>query len=68
VGRSEIYYLSQEEARQIVDAITAITENWTDTCEHAGPSTNDRRVLAGAAIFNLYVFTGYSDPVALPDR
>jgi len=34
----------------------------------AGLSTNDRRVFAGAAIFNPHVFTGYSDPVSLPDR
>ena len=61
--------LGEEEAREIVDTqVTAITENWLDTCGQAGLSTNDRRVLAGAAIFNPYVFTGYSDPVSLPDR
>jgi serine/threonine-protein kinase HipA len=69
IERSEVYHLSEEEAREIVETnITAITENWLDTCEQAGLSTNDRRVFAGAAIFNPYVFTGYSDPVSLPDR
>ncbi|MHB8471231.1 MAG: HipA domain-containing protein, partial [Gaiellaceae bacterium] len=69
IERSEIYHLSEKEAREIVDTqVTAITENWLDTCEQAALSTNDRRVLAGAAIFNPYVFTGYSDPVSLPDR
>ncbi len=28
------------------------TESRLDTCEQAGLSTNDRRVLAGAAVFN----------------
>jgi serine/threonine-protein kinase HipA len=69
VERSGIYHVSEEEAREIVDMqIAAITENWLDICEEARLSTNDRRVLAGAAIFNPYVFTGYSNPVSLPDR
>jgi len=69
IERSGIYHLREEEAREIVDRqIAAITKNWLDICEQAELSTNDRRVLAGAAVFNPSVFTGYGDPVSLPDR
>jgi len=69
IERSEIYDVSQEEAREIVaEQISVIREAWLGTCERALLSTIERRVLAGTAVFNPYVFIGSSDRVSLPDR
>ncbi len=61
VARASTYHLSEQEAREIVDAqIDVIETQWEDVCDRAGLSEVDRALLRRGAFLTPYALEGWT--------
>ena len=67
VARAATYHLTEPQARAVVDhLIDTVATHWTDACDEAGLSEQERDGLWGTQFCNPYAFYGYRDDVPRP--